>query len=389
MNSNQSRGLLVEFSEDYAQIHGRIVFPLTILGILTSIVTIIILNRKNFQTPTNLILQHVAFFDTIVLISFNIYSFYFYILHDPNPFVGQSQFWPRFAILHSNIGLTAHSIALWLTCLLAIVSISLESRHKIFFLLKIRYTIISKPKQVVVRSSHVFIYVWIVALVVCLLMIPNYLVWTVVCVPAHSLLPQFYAINSTETVYWVSSATGTRLEKISFGILAICLKISPVIILIIFGILLILNIRHARKLRESLRHRCSSINSTSNLKREMRTTTMLVLITLCTVLVELPQGLLLIAIGIDKKFFELYSHLGDFWDITSISSSFITFVMYCSMSQQFRMEMVQLILPEFILNKFNLKTNQNSSAPQMSLAKMKTQNSPLINRETKNIPEEL
>jgi hypothetical protein len=130
MFSNSSRTFLVQFSEDYAQIHGRIVFPLTILGILTSIVTIIILNRKNFQTPTNLILQHVAFFDTIVLISYNIYSFYFYILHDPNPFVGQSQFWPRFAIFHSNIGLTAHSIALWLTCLLAIVSFLVTQQDK-------------------------------------------------------------------------------------------------------------------------------------------------------------------------------------------------------------------------------------------------------------------
>lgn len=122
MFSNSSRNFLIQFSEDYAQLHGRIIFPLTIFGILTSIVTIIILNRKNFQTPTNLILQHIAFFDTIVLISYNIYSFYFYILHDPNPFVGQSKFWPHFAIFHSNIGLTAHSIALWLTCLLAIVS---------------------------------------------------------------------------------------------------------------------------------------------------------------------------------------------------------------------------------------------------------------------------
>ena len=122
MLSNYSQNLLVEFSQSYSQIHGRIVFPLTICGILTSLVTIVVLQRKNFQTPTNLILQHVAFFDTIVLISYNIYSLYFYILHDPNPFVGQSQFWPRFAILHSNIGLTAHSIALWLTCLLAIVS---------------------------------------------------------------------------------------------------------------------------------------------------------------------------------------------------------------------------------------------------------------------------
>ncbi|CAF4198341.1 unnamed protein product, partial [Rotaria socialis] len=117
---NSSESFLVKFSEYYAQIHGRIVFPLTIFGILASMVTIVVLHKKAFRTPTNFILQHVAFFDTVVLISYNIYSLYFYILHQPNPFVGQSQFWPRFAIFHSNIGLTAHSIALWLTCLLAI-----------------------------------------------------------------------------------------------------------------------------------------------------------------------------------------------------------------------------------------------------------------------------
>jgi hypothetical protein len=126
---NDSSNILLKFSENYALIHGQIVFPLTILGILTSIVTIKILNQKTFQTPTNLILQHIALFDTIVLISFNIYSFYFYILHDPNPFVGQLQFWPWFAIFHSHIGLTAHSIALWLTCLLAIVSLDFNSNN--------------------------------------------------------------------------------------------------------------------------------------------------------------------------------------------------------------------------------------------------------------------
>jgi hypothetical protein len=219
-------------------------------------------------------------------------------------------------------------------------------------------------------------------------MIPNYLLWSVVSVSAHSLLPELYSSNSTETVYWVSQATGGRLEKISFGILAICLKICPVIILIIFSVLLILTIRNAGKLRQRLRH--SSSNSTSNLQREMRTTRMLVLITLCTVFVELPQGLLLTAIGIDKKFFTLYSHLGDFWDITSISSSFITFVMYCSMSQQFRMEMLEIILPNLILNKFNLITNQNNLIPsRMSLKQIKTQNSPLIIRKTTNIPQDL
>lgn len=143
MFSNFSRELLVRFSEDYAQLHGRIVFPITIIGILTSLVTILILNRKTFQTPTNLILQHVAFFDTLVLLSYNIYSFYFYILHDPNPFVGQSQFWIRFAIFHSNIGVTAHSIALWLTCLLAIVGVF----SKEFFIKKSLFRFVIRSSQ--------------------------------------------------------------------------------------------------------------------------------------------------------------------------------------------------------------------------------------------------
>lgn len=124
MQSSNSTGsaLLAQFNERYARIHGRIVFPLTILGIITSTVTIIVLHRKNFRTPTNLILQHVAFFDTIVLTSYSVYSFYFYILNEPEPFIGQLEFWPRFAIFHSILGLTAHAIALWLTGLLAIVS---------------------------------------------------------------------------------------------------------------------------------------------------------------------------------------------------------------------------------------------------------------------------
>lgn len=194
-------------------------------------------------------------------------------------------------------------------------------------------------------------------------MIPNYLIWKVVRVPAYSLLPNLYTINNSETVYWVSPASGKYLEKLSFGILAICLKIFPVIFLIIFSILLIIEIRHAQQLRENLLRRCSSINSTTNFNREMRTTRMLLLITLCTVLVELPQGLLLIAIGINKKYFSFYSHLGDFWDLLSISSSFITFIMYCSMSEQFRNEMFQLISPKCFLQHHSTiqQTNKQNS----------------------------
>ncbi|CAF1126053.1 unnamed protein product [Rotaria sordida] len=334
-----------KFSE--IQIHGRISFSLRIFGILTSIVTIIVLQRKSFRTPTNLILQHVAFFDTVVLISYNIYSLYFHILHQPNSSFGQSQFWPRFAIFNINISSTAHSIALWLTCLLAII----------------RYTLISKPKQVVVNTSHVIILVWIVALPICLLMIIIYLIWNIVDQSAYVYPPELYTENSTETVYRVRTPTGERLEKIIFVIMALCFEISPVFILIIFSVLLILNIHHARQLHKRFRRRYSSVSSSSasasSLKRELRTTTMLVFITLFTALVELPQSLFIIGSGIDKDFFLRYLHLGNRWDIKSIGTSFITFIIYCLTSQQFRMEMYKLILPKCFRKKLNLKTNNH------------------------------
>ena len=157
-----------------------------------------------------------------------------------------------------------------------------------------------------------------------------------------------------------------RLERISFFILAIGFKILPVFILIVFSILLIFNIHHARQLRERLR-RYSAVSSSSKLKRELRTTTMLVLITLFTALVELPQGLLLIAGVFNKEFSNLYFHLGDIWDITSIGSSFITFIMYCLMSQQFRIEMFNLILPKMFTKSFHLSAQTAYSHNGISL----------------------
>jgi len=223
-------------------------------------------------------------------------------------------------------------------------------------------------------------------------MIPNYLTWSVVSRPAYIYLPDLYTENSTETVYWFSTATGGRLEKVSLVILALCFKIVPVFILIVFSVLLILNIHHARQLRERLRRRYSTVSSSSSsrLKRELRTTTMLVFITLFTVLVEFPQGLFFIASGIDKDFFSLYSQLGDIWDITSIGSSFITFIMYCLMSEQFRMEMYALILPKCLTENLNLKTNNDHITDRISLQQRVTiTHTILIPSGTTPIPEDL
>lgn len=182
----------------------------------------------------------------------------------------------------------------------------------------------------------------------CLLMIPNYLVWRVGIQSAHIHQPNLYSNTSNETVFWIEPTTGKELEKISFVIMAVFFKIFPVVLIITFSSLLIISIRNARRSRQYLRSR-HSVNTS---KRELRTTTMLVFIALCTAFVEFPQGLLFIASGIEQRFFLIYSRLGDIMDITTIASSFITFIMYCSMSQQFRQEIVKLIVPESIQRHF-------------------------------------
>lgn len=232
------------------------------------------------------------------------------------------------------------------------------------------------------------ILIWIIAVFNCLLAIPNYLTWNVVLQPAHQVLKGFSA-NSTEMVYWHSVATGSRIERISFVIIAIGYKLFPVLILIIFGTLLIINIHHARQLRERLR-RYSAVSSTSSLKRELRTTTMLVFITLFTVLVEFPQGLFFIGSGIRTDFFYLYAQLGDIWDITSIGSSFITFIMYCSMSQQFRIEICHLLLPKCLATQINLNTKNTPSTNGMTMkSRPQANNSVMLLPRVPSPPEDL
>ncbi len=201
------------------------------------------------------------------------------------------------------------------------------------------------------------ILLWIVILLICLLSIPIYLNQSVIDEPAYKHYPNLYTKNSTEIVYFVISITFERWET---GFSIFVLLFPPVIILIVFSVLLILNVRHARQLCERFRH--SSVSSSASiLKCELRITTTLVIITLFTVLVELSRWLsgIVAIIGNDNDFFSLHSYLITIWEITSTGTSFRTFIIYCLMSQEFRMEMYKLILLKCFRKNFNLKTNNH------------------------------
>jgi len=65
-------------------------------------------------------------------------------------------------------------------------------------------------------------------------------------------------------------------------------------------------------------------------------------------LTELPQGVLtLCSIFIPNFFFDVYWPLGDVLDIAALLNNAINFVLYCTMSRQFRETFVEIFLKRF------------------------------------------
>lgn len=86
---------------------------------------------------------------------------------------------------------------------------------------------------------------------------------------------------------------------------------------------------------------------------------MLVAVLLLFLVTEIPQGILgLLSAALGDCFFRnCYHKFGELMDILALLNGSINFILYCSMSRQFRMIFGQLFKPRFIVNKWPT-TNQ-------------------------------
>ncbi|WAR21798.1 DMSR1-like protein [Mya arenaria] len=77
-------------------------------------------------------------------------------------------------------------------------------------------------------------------------------------------------------------------------------------------------------------------------KEHFRTTAMLLAVVILFLVTELPRGIMtLLMIFMEELHNELYSPLGDILDIAALLNNAINFVLYCTMSQQFRDTFIQ------------------------------------------------
>lgn len=121
-------------------------------------------------------------------------------------------------------------------------------------------------------------------------------------------------------------------------------KLVPCTGLTVLSILLVRTMKQAEERRQNLRAKSSVLQKEGDQARNgrnrktNRTTRMLLVVVALFLLTEFPQGILNLLSGIlDQAFVhEIYSPLGDFMDLLALVNNGINFILYCSMSKQFR-----------------------------------------------------
>ncbi|OWF44055.1 sex peptide receptor-like [Mizuhopecten yessoensis] len=330
---------LRKFEEWYKPIHGYLAAIVCVFGVIANILNIVVLTRKNMQTSTNVILTGLAISDGVTMAAYFPWALWMYIIYgtDVSPKRDTLEC-ARFQMWYAIFSVIVHSISIWLTVTLAVfrfIFIRFPRRGT-------RYCNIQRAKLAVV----------IVVIVVTIVCIPNSVNYEIYDGFAGEIIgPQW----GNASVYWVNQKKNTDFQefinKFNFWIQALLVKLLPCVMLTVFSFLLVKTMRDAEKRRKKLLSKTpvsdgesgatssGGGNHKKNKKgnRSNRTTTMLLLVVLLFLLTETPQGVLSVLSGLIKGFFRnVYTPLGDLIDIVALINNGINFVLYCTMSKQFR-----------------------------------------------------
>ncbi|KAF8782904.1 Sex peptide receptor like protein [Argiope bruennichi] len=314
---------LTIFRNSYGSIHGYLSLIVCMFGITANVLNIIVLTRKNMVSPTNAILTGLAVADMLVMFSYLPFTFHNYIRTDLSEKEKFSYGWAIFTLFHAHFTVVNHTISIWLTVTVAIwrfmaVSFPASSAN-----------LCSMP-----RAKCAIIATYVTCAIFC---IPVYITFTV----------SKFKGNDGDVMYRVDfSKIAQRhdklLEKINFWLFSVITKLVPCVALTALSLGLIRVLYEANLRRQRLKNRAESDRSHD------RTTRMLLAVLLLFLLTEFPAGLLALLSGIlGTDFFNnVYLNFGETMDALALINSAINFIIYCSMSRQFRDTFAYLFLPK-------------------------------------------
>ncbi|XP_067144311.1 G-protein coupled receptor dmsr-1-like [Centruroides vittatus] len=315
---------LSAFREKYVSVHGYISVIVCLFGILANVLNIIVLTRKDMISPTNAILTGLAVADVSVMISYLPFAIHNYVRVDQSKEDKFSYGWAVFTLFHAHFTVVCHTISIWSTVVLAVwrfLSVGFPANN-------VEWCNMSRAKLAIALT---------------------YLNCAVFCLPVYLTFQIHEVRKNGEVTYQVGfSRIAERrqklLQNVNFWIFSVLTKLIPCVLLtgLSFGLIRVLYEADTRKRR--LKNRSDGDKSCD------RTTRMLLAVLLLFLVTEFPSGILALLSGIlgNDFFANVYQNFGEVMDFLALINSAINFILYCSMSRQFRDTFTQLFTPKIV-----------------------------------------
>ncbi|CAG4989410.1 unnamed protein product [Parnassius apollo] len=337
-----------DFRRIYVKVHGYIALIICLLGSAANSVNIAVLSRKEMVSSTNSILTALAVADLLVMLDYIPLALHIYT-NIGSELHRNSYGWAVFVYFHSIFSQTFHTVSIWLTITLAVwryIAIKFPQKNKI---------LCNKQNTIIAIA---------VAYVVCPIMcLPIYFAMNIQEVSDTGGDDRNKTIDVSEITnmsqnydpkYAISMTSNENLLTAIFWIYSVFLKLIPCIVLSILSVCLILKMKSSDRRRQKLFKKTAistnegekmRLNEDSGGKRgggggggrTDRTTRMLVALLGLFLATELPQALFGLLTAIAPHLFqECYYSFGEVMDLMALVGSAVNFVLYCSMSRQFR-----------------------------------------------------
>ncbi|ESO85162.1 hypothetical protein LOTGIDRAFT_94839, partial [Lottia gigantea] len=314
------------FHQWFSNFHGYASIIVCIFGISTNIFNISVLTRKDMRTPTNILLTWLAVADILTMVPYIPFAIHFYC-PNTSPFETPEKYtynWILYMIFVVNSAATTHTISNWLG-----VSLS------VFRFMQMRSTsrgVLAKQR----RLKHVKVITVVVYIFSIIVLIPNYLTNKIQSVQG----PRNTTIYGLKDMTPKDPSTD-KMALINTLLYAVVAKIVPCLLMSIFSVSLVYTIHY--KNRHRMRRLVAAGKKSRAISKQTTTTRMLLVVIVLFLITELPQGILILVTAAIPQFHNnVYNLLGDLMDFIALLNNAINFVLYCSMSQQFRSRFIEM-----------------------------------------------
>ncbi|PAV70440.1 hypothetical protein WR25_18944 [Diploscapter pachys] len=333
---------ILTFSMYYDEIHIPLSIFICIFGFISNIINIIVLTRKRMRTPINILLTGLSAAQWLLAT-----NYLFFLILENYRTQCYEIFWSKtmtyYRLVNVNLNVVFHTTAFMTTIVVAVF----------------RYCALKYPIQ---ASRHLYksqlavvanITVWIIVPIICA---PVFFSSKVIQIDHSSVLCQGNKTMSSP-LYNIDFQASQKMVSVVFWMFGIVLKVIPSFLLTVLLIALIRSLNSVERRRNKWKREQSgngNVKLTGSQKKAKnkfasrpRTTRMLVIILLLCVIVEFPNGLLNLCVAIygDDFGVRIYNPLGNLMEMMTLLYSSVSFILYCTMSNDFLTTFRILFLP--------------------------------------------